>query len=90
MQPGSGKAIRCTALFDIKHRWYLQIRIIQPINSQSRKQSSHQIILTSAHTTVNAIFTFPYRDIMRSPRVDLAHAESIATCLAIEDHEECL
>jgi hypothetical protein len=27
---------------------------------------------------------------MRSPRVDLAYTESIATCLATEDHEDCL
>jgi hypothetical protein len=27
---------------------------------------------------------------MRSPRVDLAYADSIATCPAIKNHEECL
>jgi hypothetical protein len=26
---------------------------------------------------------------MRSPRIDLAYPENIATCLAIKDHEEC-
>jgi hypothetical protein len=93
MQLRSGKASRCTALIDIKHRWYLkhlQIRIIQPSNSQSRKHPSYKIIRTSAHTTVNAIFKLQHRDIMHSPRIDVAYAESIATCLAIEDHEECL
>jgi hypothetical protein len=31
-----------------------------------------------------------HRDTMHPPRVDLAYTESIATCPAIEHHEECL